>query len=32
MTRFFNEFKSGPVLGGEDPNYVENLIKFGNPG
>jgi len=31
MTNFLNEFKSGPSLACEDPNYVENLIKFGAP-
>jgi len=29
MTTFLNEFKSGPALLSEDPNYVENLIKYG---
>ena len=30
MTAFLNEFKSGPSLINEDPNYVENLVKFGS--
>ena len=29
MTAFLNDFKSGPALGSQDPNYVENLIKYG---
>ena len=29
MTAFLNEFKSGPALISEDPNYVENLVKYG---
>ena len=29
MTAFLNDFKSGPALLSEGPNYVENLIKYG---